>query len=112
MEVQGGKIDITFKHVSKGLEARDVTLLGGHELSKEMLQGFSICDESRIFVWADAVITAPNQVTVSSPGVTSPVAVRYAWSSFPLCNLYNQDGLPASSFRTDAFEPAGLLRGK
>jgi sialate O-acetylesterase len=29
------------------------------------------------------------------------VAARYAWADNPLCNLYNQAGLPASPFRTD-----------
>jgi sialate O-acetylesterase len=27
--------------------------------------------------------------------------VRYAWADNPVANLYNQAGLPASSFRTD-----------
>ena len=35
----------------------------------------------------------------------SPVAVRYAWSSWcPEANLVNKDGLPASCFRTDKFD--------
>jgi sialate O-acetylesterase len=103
MVVRGDKVVITFKHAGKGLEVRDLTLVGGHQLGKDRLQGFTICGADQQFVHADAVITAPNQVTVSSPSVTQPVAVRYAWSSFPLCNLFNKDGLPASSFRTDTF---------
>ena len=39
-------------------------------------------------------------VIVSAPGVSQPTAVRYAWSNFPDCNLYNVAGLPASPFRT------------
>ena len=105
MEIKGEKTVITFKHVGKGMEARDLTLIGGHELKKEKLQGFAICGADKKFVWADAQITAPNQVTVSSPEVKTPVAVRYAWAGFPLCNLFNQEGLPAASFRTDTFEP-------
>jgi sialate O-acetylesterase len=39
---------------------------------------------------------------VSSPEVPKPVAVRYAYSVNPAgANLYNQEGLPASPFRTD-----------
>jgi sialate O-acetylesterase len=30
-----------------------------------------------------------------------PVAVRYAWSINPVCNLFNSEGLPAWPFRTD-----------
>jgi sialate O-acetylesterase len=29
------------------------------------------------------------------------LAVRYAWDINPVCNLYNQAGLPAVPFRTD-----------
>jgi sialate O-acetylesterase len=42
-------------------------------------------------------------VVVSSPEVLEPVAVRYGWSDFPIVNLWNKNGLPASPFRTDAF---------
>ena len=33
--------------------------------------------------------------------VSDPVAVRYAWENYPICNLYNREGLPAVPFRTD-----------
>ena len=33
--------------------------------------------------------------------VTNPVAVRSGWANVPEVNLYNQEGLPASPFRTD-----------
>jgi sialate O-acetylesterase len=45
--------------------------------------------------------TNPNRVTVSSPTVPAPTAVRYAWADNPVCNLYNAAGLPAVPFRTD-----------
>ena len=32
-----------------------------------------------------------------------PVAVRYGWAAYPVVNLWNKDGLPASPFRTDDF---------
>jgi sialate O-acetylesterase len=72
------------------------------------LLGFTISGDDEYFVHAEAKITALNQVTVYNPTIRHPVAVRYAWSSFPLSNLYNKDGLPASSFRTDDFIPQSL----
>lgn len=38
------------------------------------------------------------------PKVKNPQAVRYGWSNNPNVNLYNQEGLPASPFRTDLWE--------
>ncbi len=46
-----------------------------------------------------------DTVVVSSPDVAAPVAVRYGWANNPVCNLYNQAGLPASPFRTDVEGP-------
>ena len=42
-------------------------------------------------------------MVVSSDKVPNPVAVRYGWANFPIGNLWNKDGLPASPFRTDEF---------
>jgi sialate O-acetylesterase len=104
MEIQGDKVVITFRNSGAGLVAKDLTLVGGHQLSKDELKGFAICGQDKKMVWAEAKITGKNQVTVSSSKIKKPVAVRYAWSSFPLCNLFNTDGLPAGPFRTDDFE--------
>jgi sialate O-acetylesterase len=65
------------------------------------LKGFAIAGADQVFHWANARIDG-NQVVVSSPGVTAPAAVRYAWGNNPEgANLYNTQGLPASPFRTD-----------
>jgi sialate O-acetylesterase len=90
MKVSDGKIRLSFDHAKSGLVAK-----GGK------LTGFAIAGEDHKFVWADAVIDGKT-VIVSSPGVAKPVAVRYAWDINPVCNLYNQAGLPAVPFRTDA----------
>ncbi len=82
-------IRIAFDHVDGGLIAK-----GGD------LKGFAIAGEDHKFVWADAVVDGKT-VLVSSPNVAKPVAVRYAWDSNPVCNLFNEAGLPAVPFRTD-----------
>jgi sialate O-acetylesterase len=65
-----------------------------------ILKGFSISGSDSVFIWADAIIEG-NKVNVSHPTIENPIAVRYAWSSNPDCNLSNATGLPASPFRTD-----------
>ncbi|MCQ4908390.1 hypothetical protein NE479_12620, partial [Phascolarctobacterium faecium] len=64
------------------------------------LQGFAIAGRDHKFHWAKAEIQG-DKIVVSSPEVSYPVAVRYAWANNPVCNLYNGAGLPASPFRTD-----------
>jgi len=90
MSVEGNKIRVKFTHPGGGLVAKEGPL-----------KQFAIAGSDRKFVWADAAIDG-NSVLVSSPDVTAPVAVRYAWAADPEgCNLYNQAGLPASPFRSD-----------
>ncbi|MFO1450111.1 MAG: sialate O-acetylesterase [Opitutaceae bacterium] len=68
------------------------------------VKGFALCGADRVWHWATGKIIAPNQVELTASGVTAPVAVRYAWSDNPVCNLYSTDGLPVTPFRTDTFE--------
>jgi sialate O-acetylesterase len=91
MEVKDGKAVLRLSHVGAGLVSR-----GG------ALKGFSIAGDDRTFVNADAEIQG-DTVIVQSPSVPNPVAVRYGWANYPLGNLWNNDGLPASPFRTDEF---------
>lgn len=88
-QVEGSHITVTFDHVGSGLVARDGEL-----------REFSIAGDDRQFSPARAEIKG-DTVVVSSEVVPEPVAVRYAWTGDPQCNLYNREGLPASPFRTD-----------
>jgi sialate O-acetylesterase len=61
---------------------------------------FAIAGRDRSFVWAQARIDGDG-VVLTHPDVTTPLAVRYAWSDHPLVNLVDAAGLPALPFRTD-----------
>src|SRR5579884_626874 len=91
MEVKDGKAVLHFKHVGKGLEAKDGPL-----------QGFTIAGSDRKFYNAKAEIQG-DTVLVWCAKVPQPAAVRYGWANCPVVNLWNKDGLPASPFRTDDF---------
>jgi sialate O-acetylesterase len=90
-KVEGNAIRVSFTHLGGGLVAKN----GGP------LKWFVIAGADQKFVTADAKIDG-DTVVISSPRVTSPVAVRYAWVNYPVgCNLFNAAGLPAAQFRTD-----------
>ena len=91
MKVEGNKIVVEFDHAGGGLKAKG-----------DKLVTFQIAGKDRVFVDADAKIEGQT-VVVSSPAVAEPVAVRYAFQDDSLPNLFNQEGLPASPFRTDDF---------
>ncbi len=102
MKIEGDKIRILFDHVGSGLTV--ATKKDYEPIKKDpqgKLQRFAIAGEDKKWVWANAVIDGAT-VLCSSPEVPEPVAVRYAFAQNPEgCNLYNNEGLPASPFRTD-----------
>ena len=67
----------------------------------EAVEGFEIAGADKVFHKAEATITARQEVTVSSPEVKQPVAVRYSFRNFAPGNLKNVYGIPAVPFRTD-----------
>jgi sialate O-acetylesterase len=96
MKRRSNKVILRFDDVGSGLVSKD----------GQPLRTFAIAGADRQFVHAEAAIEG-NTVVVSAPGVKKPVAVRYAWADNPEgCNLFNQEGFPASPFRTDDWPPA------
>jgi sialate O-acetylesterase len=119
--VVDNKMNVYFSHVGSGLQTRRVTMSSrknvwakddpdAYVVSAEELAGFSLCGADKKFVPAEAKIIGEH-VEVTSREISNPVAVRYGWSTFPLCNLYNKEGLPASPFRSDNF-PVPDVQGR
>lgn len=75
---------------------------GGLVTPDAELGGFEVAGDDRVFHPAVAKIQGAT-VTVSSPAVPEPVAVRYAWRNAPVASLFNGEGLPAAPFRTDTW---------
>ena len=102
MNIEDNKIRIAFDNIGSGLTV--ATKKGYNPMVKApqgKLQRFAIAGDNKKWFWADAVIDGKT-IVVSSPDVPRPTAVRYAYSVNPDgCNLYNNEGLPASPFRTD-----------
>ncbi len=107
---------LEFDHVGEGLQAGppSITVTIGSATKPGMVKpasstsktvklvGFSIAGSDGVFVPAEATIEEDNTIALSSEAVAKPIAARYGWADFPICNLYNRAGLPASPFRTDA----------
>lgn len=94
MEVEGNMAKLQFDHAPGGLSTF------GRELT-----GFEVAGEDRNFYKAKADILTESgwegDVRVWSDEVSRPVAVRYGFTNYIEGSLYNTQGLPASSFRTD-----------
>ncbi len=95
MTVAGSAAELSFTGTGSGLIAKDSP--------DGRLNCFTIAGKDGVFYPASAVIK-DDKVVVSAPGVSSPVSVRYAWSNYPYQpNLFNREGFPAGTFRTDVF---------
>ena len=85
-----GKIELTFDYVKYGF-----TSFG------KGFNSFTIAGENKVFYPADVKINRDKTLNVWSDKVKNPVAVRYGFEDCPDGTLFNTEGLPASSFRTD-----------
>lgn len=67
------------------------------------LSDFEIAGEDKVFYPAKAVFIKDKRdcITVFSDSVKNPVSVRYGFKNWVKGTLYNIQGLPVSSFRTD-----------
>ncbi|QHI68710.1 sialate O-acetylesterase [Tichowtungia aerotolerans] len=112
--IAGPRVQLDFSNVGKGLKTVRVAMNQNKGLAPgtdpeacvvdtDTLSGFEMCGADHLFVPASAAIVGADTVEVWSDDVANPVAVRYGWANFPLCNLANSAGLPASPFRTDDF---------
>jgi sialate O-acetylesterase len=60
--------------------------------------GFELCgSEQNSCRFVDAVIQ-DNRVLLDSADIAAPTRVRFCWGDAPVCNLYDQSGLPAGPF--------------
>ena len=87
--INGNVATIKFSNAVNGLTSYGKTITN-----------FEIAGENKVYRPARAVIYQ-GKVLVSSPEVDKPVAVRYAFKDFVVGELFNTEGFPASSFRTD-----------
>ena len=92
MTIEGGLVKLTFDNAPMGLTSY------GKELSC-----FEVAGANQRFFPAKAFLTWSG-VTLMSPSVPQPVAVRYAFRDFVVGDLFSTEGLPVTSFRTDDWD--------
>jgi sialate O-acetylesterase len=93
--VRGREVEVYFapKSLGTGLMTTD----------QRPPQHFYLAGPDQVFYPATVTIVQQHLV-LTSARVPKPVAVRYAFTNYPVTNLANQQGLPAEPFRTDTWE--------
>ena len=92
MKVENDKIILSFDHAD-GLVIKEAN---GEN-------NFLIAGKDKVFKKASVKVEG-EKLIISNPEIKHPVAVRYAWSNIVEGTLFNKEGLPASSFRTDNWD--------
>lgn len=87
--LEDGYVKIAFENAESGLVTND----------GRAPRHFYLAGEDGIFYHAVAKIE-DNEVWLKSEIVKNPVAIRYAFTNFPVTNLENGEGLPALPFRS------------
>lgn len=91
MAVNKNQIVVSFDHAS------------GLTVNSKTINGFFIAGADKNFYPAQAKIEG-NKIIVWSKQVSQPVAVRYAFSNTAIGNVFSEEGLPLSPFRTDDWQ--------
>ena len=90
MKIEGNKIRLIFDNADNGFIFKG-----------EKINGFAIADKNGNCCVAEAEIVNGNEIIVSSPFISAPCDVYYAFCSYPGdLNLYNKEGFPMAPFRT------------
>jgi sialate O-acetylesterase len=94
-DFQKDNVILSFTNVGSGLMVKD---------KFGYVKGFEVAGEDKKFVFAKAEIKGDNIIVYAPIGI-KPIAVRYAWSDSPDdANVFNKEGFPLSSFRTDTWK--------
>jgi sialate O-acetylesterase len=103
-QVEGGTIRVSFDHAQNGLMlAKKEGYAPPVPTPGAPMPWLSIQAKDGTWHWAEGKLDGLD-LLVSSNKVKEPIAVRYAYTQFPVgCNLYNKDGLPASPFSTSGY---------
>lgn len=91
MDIEKNKIRISFDPIPSGLKC-----------TEKKITGFTIAGEDQKFVPANVKIDGQT-VIVSAPGIKKPIAVRFLFDNTSIGNLFTNEGMPVSPFRTDEF---------
>ncbi len=97
MKIEKDKIRINFDNADNGL----ITKNGSPS-------DFYIAGEDKIFKPASAKIDH-NSVVVWNKEIKNPVAVRFGFTNVAMPNLFNKEGLPANTFRTDDWNDVNTI---
>ncbi len=104
--IEGNRIRIFFDNAQQGLI---VAIKKGFEAPMPTpdaaIQWLAIQSKDGTWHWADGKIEG-SELVVSNKNVTSPIAVRYAYTQQPMGHLlYNKDGQPVGPFSTIGYGP-------
>ena len=112
---QNNSLVLEFSNVEKGLKTARVVLNkapgkdpgtdpGAAIAEEKEVRGFQIAGKNGVFHPATAKISG-SRIQLSSKAVRHPIYARYAWSNFPVVNVFNSYDIPMVPFRTDRLPP-------
>jgi sialate O-acetylesterase len=96
MIIRKSEIDLLFANAEGGFL---VKTSDGEFENAEVVEGFEVAGEDRVFVSAKAYVHG-SVISVSSNEVELPKYVRYCWTNYGPVSLYGKNKLPLAPFRT------------
>ena len=82
---------VDFAHTGSGLRL----------IEYEKVKGFAVAAKDREWIQVTGVLENARRAVLDLPEGLEVAAIRYAWASNPVVNLYSQEGLPLTPYRSD-----------
>lgn len=93
-EIKNNELQLYFGH-AKELKAANI----GEEIKGFYLHGYNISGTKELIIEATNIKIDGLKLIISIPSEIQLTSIKYAWSPYPICNLVNESGLPASPFK-------------
>ena len=87
--VEGNTLTVQFDHASRGFQ-----------VCGEEIKNFELAGEDGVFMPAQAEVKG-TAIVLTSEQVEAPKAARYMWIDYAEINLFGDNGLPVTPFRTN-----------
>lgn len=95
-EIKKDELQLYFSH-AKELRPNEI----GKPIKGFYLHGYNKSGSKELIIEATSIKIDGSKLIIPVPSELQLTSIKYAWLPYPICNLANETGLPASPFKID-----------
>lgn len=96
-EIKENELQLSFSHAKQLKPANETEQV----IKGFYLHGYNKNGSKEVVIEATSIKIDGSKLIISISSELQLTSIKYAWSPYPICNLTNESGLPASPFKID-----------